>query len=358
MYRVLIVGAGLTGSVCACLLRRELSEKVKIVVWEKSRGAGGRMSTSRSPSNMSCTADLGAQYITATPYYSKIHKSFYEELLLNGVLKPLEARMDGLMVKDEGCINYVTPTGASSIVKHFLKESGAEVFYGHHVTHVNRRGSGWEVGRKEGPPEQFDVVVLTMPVPQILQLQGDIGSLLKDSEKQKLEAVSYSSRFALGLFYKAGVQISVPWAAKYVSNNPCIRYIAIDDKKRNLESDEHGPSVVVHTSVPFGLQHLEETLEEVQPVILQELQKELPELPQPQNIKCHKWRYSQLIRVRVMEEAVRVKKPRHPLHMPNIPHQEGVQEVSRPDARTTSTGSSQHGRAAAPLRVSPECPSS
>uniref|UniRef100_A0A3B1IQB6 Renalase, FAD-dependent amine oxidase n=1 Tax=Astyanax mexicanus TaxID=7994 RepID=A0A3B1IQB6_ASTMX len=272
MSRVLIVGAGLTGSLCACLLRRELADRVQIVVWEKSRGAGGRMSTSRSPSNMSCTADLGAQYITSTPYYSKIHKSFYEELLQHDILKPLEATMEGMMLKDEASINYVTPSGMSSIVKHYLRESGAEVFFGHHVTHVSRRGSGWEVCRKE----------------------GDIGSLLKDSERQKLEAVSYSSRFALGLFYKAGVQISVPWAAKYISNNPCIRYIAIDDKKRNLVSDKFGPSVVVHTSVPFGLQHVEKTLEEMQPVILQELQKLMPELPEPENIKCQKWRYSQV----------------------------------------------------------------
>lgn len=39
MSRVLIVGAGLTGSLCACLLRREMPNKV-IVVWDKSRGAG------------------------------------------------------------------------------------------------------------------------------------------------------------------------------------------------------------------------------------------------------------------------------------------------------------------------------
>lgn len=58
--------------------------------------------------------------------------------------------------------------------------------------------------------------------------------VLSESERQKLEDVSYSSRYALGLFYKASVQISVPWVAKYVSNNPCIRYIATDDKKRNL----------------------------------------------------------------------------------------------------------------------------
>lgn len=40
MSRVLIVGAGLTGSLCACLLRRELQTKVQIVVWDKARGAG------------------------------------------------------------------------------------------------------------------------------------------------------------------------------------------------------------------------------------------------------------------------------------------------------------------------------
>jgi len=40
MARVLIVGAGLTGSLCASLLRRELKDKVRIEVWEKSRGSG------------------------------------------------------------------------------------------------------------------------------------------------------------------------------------------------------------------------------------------------------------------------------------------------------------------------------
>lgn len=40
MSRVLVVGAGLTGSLCACLLRREMPSKVHIVVWDKARGPG------------------------------------------------------------------------------------------------------------------------------------------------------------------------------------------------------------------------------------------------------------------------------------------------------------------------------
>lgn len=40
MARVLVVGAGLTGSLCAYLLRREMPSKVHIVVWDKARGPG------------------------------------------------------------------------------------------------------------------------------------------------------------------------------------------------------------------------------------------------------------------------------------------------------------------------------
>ncbi|XP_018616631.1 renalase isoform X1 [Scleropages formosus] len=296
MSRVLIVGAGLTGSVCACLLRREMPNKVSIVVWDKARGAGGRMSTSRSPSDPNCTADLGAQYITATPYYAKTHRSFYDELLAHGILKPLVAPVEGMLMKEEGLRNFVTPRGSSSIVKHYLRESaGAEVCFDHHITHIYQKGASWEVQRKGGEAEHFDAVVLTMPTPQLLQLQGDVPSLIEGGPRQKLESVSYSSRYALGLFYSAGVRIDVPWAAKYIADNPCVRFISVDDKKRNVESSTSGPSLVVHTSVAFGAEHLEAAEKDVGCLVLAELKKVLPGLPEPVSVKVQKWRYSQVL---------------------------------------------------------------
>ncbi|XP_074855626.1 renalase isoform X2 [Carettochelys insculpta] len=292
MARVLVVGAGLTGSLCAALLRRELPQ-LSIVLWDKARGAGGRMATSRSLHDPRCTADLGAQYITLRTASASKHRSFYEDLLTHGVLKPLTAPVEGMVI-EEGSQNCVTPQGISSIVKHYLTESGADVFYEHHVTHIYLRGGTWEVCKKTGSPEQFDIVVLTIPVPQILQLQGDIVNIIKESQKQQLESVSYSSRYALGLFYEAGTWIDVPWAAQYITNNPCIRFISIDNKKRSIESSEFGPSVVVHTSVPFGIAHLEWDKEKVQSIILHHLENIMPGLPKPANIKCQKWRYSQV----------------------------------------------------------------
>ncbi|XP_047616312.1 renalase isoform X1 [Phacochoerus africanus] len=293
MARVLIVGAGLTGSLCAALLRKEASCSLHLSVWDKAGDSGGRMTTASSAHNPQSTVDLGAQYITCTPHFAKKHQSFYDELLAHGVLKPLTSPIEG-MVNKEGDCNFVAPQGVSSIINHYLKESGADIYFRQCVTQINLRNDKWEVSKETGSPEQFDIVVLTMPAPQILQLRGDIENLISECQRQQLESVSYSSRYALGLFYEAGTKIDVPWAGQYITSNPCIRFICIDNKKRNIESSEIGPSLVIHTTVPFGVTYLEHSIEDVQELILQQLENILPGLPQPVATKCQKWRHSQV----------------------------------------------------------------
>ncbi|XP_042674385.1 renalase isoform X2 [Centrocercus urophasianus] len=237
MARVLVVGAGLTGGACAALLRGATWER--LCVWDKARGAGGRMSTSRSARDASCTADLGAQYVSRR---AESRGSFYEELLSRGILEPLSARIEGLAEKEGSC-DYVAPQGISSVVKYYLLQSDADVCYERHVTHISLRDGKWEVSSKMGSPELFDVVILTMPVPQILQLQGDIV-------------------------------------------NTSLFFIS--------ESPEIGPSVVVHTTVAFGKEHLDSHPAEVQQLILSHLENLVPSLPKAASVKCHKWRYSQV----------------------------------------------------------------
>ena len=62
------------------------------------------------------------------------------------------------------------------------------------------------------------------------------------------------------------------------------------------ESSEVGPSLVVHTTVPFAVSYLEHSTEDVRELIYQQLESVLPGLPQPVVTKCQKWRYSQVIR--------------------------------------------------------------
>lgn len=74
------------------------------------------------------------------------------------------------------------------------------------------------------------------------------------------------------------------WSVQFMTMTSCL----------STESKDFGPSVVVHTSVPFGVQHLEEEKDAVQNIILEELEKVMPGFPQPDSIKCQKWRYSQV----------------------------------------------------------------
>lgn len=48
--------------------------------------------------------------------------------------------------------------------------------YERRVTSLFCRGASWEVQTEQGDSEQFEAVVLTMPVPQVLQLQGHVGN--------------------------------------------------------------------------------------------------------------------------------------------------------------------------------------
>ncbi|MEJ1276467.1 hypothetical protein NN561_007372 [Cricetulus griseus] len=58
--------------------------------------------------------------------------------------------------------------------------------------------------------------------------------IITECQRQQLASVSYSSRYALGLFYEVGMKIDVPWAGRYITSNPCVRFISIDNQKRSI----------------------------------------------------------------------------------------------------------------------------
>lgn len=51
--------------------------------------------------------------------------------------------------------------------------------------------------------------------------------------KTKLSAVEYSSRYAVGLYYDQGAELSLPFKASYLKDDPVFRYIAVDNLRRN-----------------------------------------------------------------------------------------------------------------------------
>ena len=308
MKELLIVGAGATGSITASLLHSHPNPPT-VTVWDKARGAGGRMSTHRQPNNPGLHVDMGAQYLSRTKVdlavmsdYDRLKENLYEDLLLNQVLCPFSGKIEGVNKKlTESVIqNYVAPNGFNSIVKYFLTKSKASILFQQQISEVLLEPAlALNPDRKRvictplnGDIRGFDGLVLTLPIPQLLQIAGNFLKSVSKEDLSKMSAVKYSSRYALGLFYKEDVPVN--WSAKYF-DNPIIRFACWDTAKRNCTSG--GSTLLLHTCVPFGIQELENDKEIVKAMMIQEVEKLIPSLPSPVHSHLLRWRYSQVSQV-------------------------------------------------------------
>jgi len=256
---------------------RKRSPGLTVKLWEKTDKPGGRYNTS-SPQLIAPTStitsslkphvDLGAQYVTA--FEPGAHGHYYQAFL-TGAAVEFERQLR--------CLNVVD-------------------------------GAGWLLTDESGNEERADVVVLTCPIPDILRIQGIPHDALMPY-KDDLEKVSYSSRFAMGVYYSVDAWAalkSVAWSGKYFTpaDSDVIVWISINGldhmggapraaAQAELEHSE-GPSVLVHTTVPYGMKNGEADRDEVKATIMKHLNNLLPELADvtPLETQLHYWSISQV----------------------------------------------------------------
>ena len=120
MKNVAVIGAGITGMALANLLQK----KVKLTVFEKSRGVGGRMATRRAEPYQ---FNHGAQYFKIE---NKEFKNFLQPLMQNKIIKQLETNhieiLNKEVVKSTKTYNkiYYTPVSKmNSVVKYFINNN-------------------------------------------------------------------------------------------------------------------------------------------------------------------------------------------------------------------------------------------
>lgn len=149
MPRVAVIGAGLAGLTCAKQLQTEGCE---VVVLEKSRGAGGRLSTRRTAQ---AQYDHGAQYFTARdPDFA----AFIDQMCAQGAVAPWQPRLRQPINETW----YVGTPGMSALGR--AQAQGLDVRMQTRVTALVRQGDHWQLDVHEGQSlEGFDVVVVAIP---------------------------------------------------------------------------------------------------------------------------------------------------------------------------------------------------
>ncbi|MEM7437271.1 MAG: FAD-dependent oxidoreductase, partial [Myxococcota bacterium] len=169
--RIAIIGAGMSGLVCAEALQ---SEGCRVVVFDKARGPGGRMSTRRVPElGEGVGFDHGAQYFT-------VRSPNFAEAVERWVREGVAATWDGdvVAIGQEGVtrsqrhtVRYVGVPGMNGICRSIARS--LDVRFGVRVARVVRDGPGWGLEDDRGQPlGRYDVVLCTAPAEQTAVLLG------------------------------------------------------------------------------------------------------------------------------------------------------------------------------------------
>lgn len=219
-----IIGAGISGLSCRQVLNKSA---LKIRVFEKSRGSGGRMATRRGEG---WVADLGAQCV-------ELRDPSWKDFL--------QAQGSQMIVSDQYSIHR---QGMSALMRAWMLRSGegSEVEFQAKVMKLNMDSNLWKIQLESGVEWNARTVVLTAPVPQAMELMQNSGLVLSENCERLLSTISFSSCLA----------VVVPWISSPTAplsaiwKNPSPKISGIYQQMgKGIRMDSSIPEVsVIHAS--------------------------------------------------------------------------------------------------------------
>lgn len=271
--KIAIIGAGLAGVTAA----NTLAAYYQVQLFEKSRGAGGRMSSRRlEPFQF----NHGAQFFTAR---SDDFNAVLASAQAQGIVAPWSPR---LITLDPNAApfkrtwfetHYVATAGMNGLAKYLAADLPLNLEC--EITRLVRVDASWFVveanGNQHGP---FDWVICAAPAPQTRALLPNWFSAFN-----QLDAVQFSACFALMLGFSQPVEFGFDAAT---IKNSAVAWAATTTSKTHS-------ALLVHSENSWAGMHIEQDLQWVQQAMLAELIRVLPKpLPTPNHLQVHRWRFA------------------------------------------------------------------
>lgn len=280
---IAVIGAGIGGLSCAAQLE---ALGVRVSVFDKSRGSGGRMSTRRGDD---WQADHGAQYFTARDPLFQLQLARWQQAGVADVWQPGIAVLgDGTPHRSDSntTLRYVGVPRMSSparwLADALTVTSSARVDA--LINHDHRwrlRFDEATAGREVLEKTVFDAVVLAIPAAQAAQLSrphaAGITALCDTSTMRPCWAAIAGFRSS----------VSLPFDAAFVNTGP-LRWIARDSSKPGRPGSE---TWVLHATTTWSETHLEDSEADV----MQAMTAAFTALggAEPDTLTLHRWRYAE-----------------------------------------------------------------
>lgn len=291
MWDVAVIGAGISGIVCAQRLHQA---GYRTLVLEKSRGLGGRAATRRL--EYSC-ADHGLRYLAAQ---GDLTQSLIEVLLADGVIKPwagatyqwdIANRLKAIPPSQ----HYVAPQGMSSLGKALAV--GLEIWRGQRVIALID-GHCWRLSLESLEGETSDVnakaVIMAIPAPQAEALLAPL-TVSQPNGIAPLRQVTFDPCISAIALYSDGLKppesMNESWQSIQLLDHPDVSWISNETSKRAASGQA---VVVVHSTPAFAIRHLESTaLPEIGMQLLQAASAAaMSAIAHPTLLQVHRWRYA------------------------------------------------------------------
>ena len=273
-----ILGAGMAGLSTATRL---VAAGHDVVLFEKSRGIGGRTTTRRRGEYR---FDHGAQYFTVRD------EAFGEQVeawLKDRIVTPWEGRIgvwhpSGSEPTSAGPRRFVGVPGMNAMC-HAMAE-GLDVRLNTRIAEAAHTTEGWQLTDTNGQVYGgFESLVSSLPPAQAFDLLGNVSSL-GPVMSSAVMAPCWAGMFVLEQ------PLPCDWDGVFVNEPGPIRWMARNGTKPGRPEHE---VLIVHTERTWSEQHLEKDAEEVAAVLWQAVLELVP-MPacEPSLQMAHRWRYS------------------------------------------------------------------
>jgi renalase len=277
--RIAIIGAGISG----LTLANRLNHSFDVVVFEKSRGVGGRMATRNAEP---FKFDHGTQFFTVR---DKNFSTFISPFINSGIVSEWKGKVITLEAEKKQSTrlwfepHYVACPGMNSLCKKLAE--GITLRLNCEIGPLIKGNNGtWQLtdinNQKMG---EFDLVISTAPPIQTCKLFHDFLP-----KQTPLFSSKFLSCFTLMFgFHKPWDNT---WIAAKVKNSP-IEWIAVNSSKPGRDNTK--TTLVVHSSNVWAEEHVNDELSNTETVLRNEVNKVLNiELDYPDYFSLHRWRYA------------------------------------------------------------------
>jgi renalase len=283
--QIAVIGAGIAGAACAASLQQA---GLAVKVFEKSRGAGGRMASRRlewtSPAGqpMQATVDHGVQGFEARlPRF----RAMVARARAAGVVAAWQLRAHATWPTVAPANLFVATPGMPALARHVLGDTPLATGQAVQRLHLGRQG--WQVvladGRTEGP---FAQVMLALPPMQA-------ASLLAGHHDQWADQLAAWPMNPCWALMAVGNDVDWPWDMAMPDRGP-LAWVARNDRKPGRPAPEGLAVWSALASADWSRQHLDADSAEVQAALLAALERLLPAGPPVhwQHVAVHRWRYA------------------------------------------------------------------